>query len=345
MTKDLFNRLASAFQWPENAEIISIGSGLIHKTWKIVFDHSAYILQQINHHVFQQPETIDHNIRILHSWLKEKDPTYLFISPVPTISGNTLLETNDAFFRAYQFISGSHSVERVNTADQAFEAARQFGLFTSKLSSLPADKMKITIPRFHDLPFRYNQFIDACANGNPKRIQETNKIISELIEKEYIVRQYEGFIQNPESKKRITHHDTKISNVLFNDEEKGLCVIDLDTVMPGYFISDIGDMLRTYICPVSEEEHDTSQINIRKDFITAVHEGYMSEMGAKLSTFERNHFLFSGNYMIYMQALRFLTDYLQNDRYYGAKYPDHNLVRAGNQIHLLNEFISATKNK
>ena len=130
---------------------------------------------------------------------------------------------------------------------------------------------------------------------------------------------------------------------MFDGAGKGLCVIDLDTVMPGYFISDVGDMMRTYLCPVSEEEKDFSKINIRKNFYDAIVNGYLSEMGSELGEVEKQYFHYACEFMIYMQAIRFLTDHLNDDIYYGAKYEGHNFVRAGNQITLLErlqEFIS-----
>ena len=144
-------------------------------------------------------------------------------------------------------------------------------------------------------------------------------------------------------KKGVTHHDTKISNVLFDKSDKGLCVIDLDTVMPGYFISDVGDMLRTYLSPVNEEEKDLSRIEVRDDYFKAIAEGYLSEMKEELSQKEKEHFVYSGKFMIYMQALRFLTDYFKDDTYYGSKYPGHNLVRATNQATLLKKLTQKEK--
>jgi len=131
--------------------------------------------------------------------------------------------------------------------------------------------------------------------------------------------------------------------VLFNEANKGVCVIDLDTIMPGYFISDVGDMLRTYVCPVSEEATDLDTIIIRKDFIQAIQDGYFSEMKNELSAFEQDHFYFAGEFMIYMQALRFLTDYLNNDIYYGRRYEKHNYNRAMNQVILLQLFMESTE--
>ena len=127
--------------------------------------------------------------------------------------------------------------------------------------------------------------------------------------------------------------------MLFDSAGKGLCVIDLDTVMPGYFISDVGDMMRTYLSPVNEEESETDKIIIRKDFYEAIVQGYLSEMGPELTETEKEQFHFSGLFMVYMQALRFLTDHINNDVYYGSRYEGQNLVRAINQATLLKRLI------
>ena len=141
----------------------------------------------------------------------------------------------------------------------------------------------------------------------------------------------------------MTHHDTKISNVLFDEEGHGLCVIDLDTVMPGYFISDFGDMMRTYLSPVSEEEKDLSKIEIREEYFKAIADGYLHEMQNELTPTEKDHLVYAGKFLTYMQALRFLTDHLNNDVYYGAKYEGHNFVRAINQVALLKKMIDKEK--
>jgi Ser/Thr protein kinase RdoA (MazF antagonist) len=146
-------------------------------------------------------------------------------------------------------------------------------------------------------------------------------------------------LSDPAFKRRVTHHDTKISNVLFDNQDKGLCVIDLDTVMPGYFISDVGDMLRTYLCPVSEEEKDFSKIIVRDEFYKAIINGYKEEMKNELTEKENKYFFYAGKFMIYMQALRFITDHINDDIYYGAKYEGQNLVRASNQMVLLQRYL------
>lgn len=155
-----------------------------------------------------------------------------------------------------------------------------------------------------------------------------------------IVTQFESIKQNPQFKIRVTHHDTKISNVLLDYNNNGLCVIDLDTVMPGYFFSDAGDMIRTYLSPVSEEESNLAKIEIRQEYFEALAKGYFSQMNQQLTAEEKDHFVYAGKFMIYMQAIRFLTDYLNNDIYYGCKYEGHNFVRAGNQFTLLEKLIA-----
>ncbi len=199
--------------------------------------------------------------------------------------------------------------------------------------------MHETIPHFHDLNLRYNQFLKAIKDGNKNRIDYSEKIIQALQQHKNIVDTYNDSITNPSFKKRVTHHDTKISNVLFDENNTGICVIDLDTVMPGYFISDVGDMLRTYLSPAGEEEINFNLVEVRDEYFKAVAEGYLCEMKSELSPEEIHAFVYAGKFMIYMQALRFITDYLNNDIYYGSKYELQNSNRAQNQLYLLEHLI------
>jgi len=236
----------------------------------------------------------------------------------------------------FPFVPNSHTLNVPEKPQQAYEAAAQFGRFTRYLSGLDVTALQITLPDFHNLPLRYRQFDKALKTGNQERVAEAATLIALVKAHESILHTYasvkSGFVT------RVTHHDTKISNVLFDEQDKGLCVIDLDTVMPGYFISDVGDMMRTYLSPVSEEEQDFTKIMIRPEFYKAIVSGYLSEMGELLNETEKQHIHFAGEFMIYMQAIRFLTDHLNNDQYYGETYPGHNLVRAGNQLTLLQQF-------
>ncbi len=320
------------------------GTGLINHTWKVSYKDNDYILQRINDNVFKQPADITCNISLLAAYLKQYHPDYFFVAPVKTTDGREMVHLKDeGYFRMFPFVPGSHSKNVLETPEEAFEAASQFGKFTKLLDEIPVDQLKISIPDFHNLSLLYQNFLTAQKKGNPTRINETEELTIELLNHAEIVTTYENIISNSNFKQRVTHHDTKISNVLFNDAGKGLCVIDLDTVMPGYFISDVGDMMRTYLSPVSEEEKDFSKIIIREEFYEAIVNGYYNEMKEVLTETEKNILFYAGTFMIYMQAIRFLTDYLNDDRYYGSKYPGHNLLRAGNQATLLQRLFEKEK--
>lgn len=316
------------------------GSGLINHTWKITTPDKNYILQRVNHQVFSEPENISSNISQIAAYLQLHHPEYSFAAPVISNTGLQMIYVKDeGYFRMFPFVPGSHSKNIVETPEQAFEAAAQFARFTKMLSGFNIDKLKITIPQFHDLSLRYQQFLDALQKGNKERILETAELIQSLKNNRAIADEYEKIKSNSSFKLRVTHHDTKISNVLFNAEDKGICVIDLDTVMPGYYISDVGDMMRTYLSPVDEEEKDFSKIEIREEFYKAIVEGYYSEMKEELSEIEKQYFFYAGKFIIYMQSLRFLTDYLNDDVYYGAAYEGQNFIRAKNQLILLQKLI------
>jgi Ser/Thr protein kinase RdoA (MazF antagonist) len=317
-----------------------IQQGLINHTWKITAGQKEYILQRVNDQVFKKPQDIAHNIAAIGSYLKQQQPDYFYVNAINTINGTTLVHHDQGWFRLFPFVKGSNTLNTVSVPEQAYEAASQFGSFTSILKGFDTHQLKVTIASFHDLALRYNQFLDALKNGNQNRIKESTELIKQLIQWSFIVEQYEEIKKNPAFKIRVTHHDCKISNVLFDKNDKGVCVIDLDTVMPGYFFSDVGDMMRTYLSPVSEEEKDFSKIDIRSDFYQAIIRGYLQEMNDELTSIEKEHFFYAGIFMIYMQALRFLTDHLNDDMYYGSKYPGHNFTRAGNQVVLLQLLMS-----
>lgn len=341
--KLLFSVL-SAFGFKENTMIEPIGNGLINKTWKVTGSDQDYILQQVNQSVFETPEHIAHNIRAIATYLQGFDHQYRFVAPIVSTKGNELEYLEDeGYFRLFPFVTGSHSINVVGSAKEAYEAAAQFGRFTKLLAGFDIGKLKITIPDFHHLSLRYFRFQQALRTGDHQRRAQAQALINTLILHNSIVKTYEWILTCPDFKLRVTHHDTKISNVLFDEQNMGICVIDLDTVMPGYFISDVGDMMRTYLSPVNEEEGDFTKILIRDDFYKAIVQGYYSEMKEKLTPTEKQYFFFAGKFMIYMQALRFMTDYLNNDVYYGASYSDHNLIRATNQVVLLQRLIEKEK--
>jgi Ser/Thr protein kinase RdoA (MazF antagonist) len=335
----MLDQVLSAYGFSNNVSVTPHGTGLINRTWLVRNGKELYILQQLNHQVFTDPEAVAENIEMVGRYLADHYPGIIFPRPVTSLNGQTLIKTADNnYYRLYPFIKDSVTIDVVHTPGEAFEAARQFGGFTRMLSDFPAGRLHDTLPDFHNLSLRYKAFHDALSTGLPERIGRSGQLIEYLAEQQHLVTRYEEILDNPGFKLRVTHHDTKISNVLFDKQGHGICVIDLDTLMPGYFISDVGDMLRTYLCPVTEEEGDTSAIRVRLEYFEAIVQGYMEEMADVLTPVEKESFVYAGEFMLYMQALRFLTDYLIGDKYYGSRYEGHNYVRALNQATLLQRF-------
>jgi Ser/Thr protein kinase RdoA (MazF antagonist) len=320
-------------------EVKPLGEGLINHTYIVQSGNDAYVLQKINTAVFKNPAAIAHNIQLITGYLAAHSPDYFFVAPISSVYGNQMEYINEGYYRVFPYVKGSHAKSVVQNEEQAFEAGYQFGLFTSALNCLDANDLQITIPDFHNLTLRYEQFASALTSGNQDRIDASKYQIQFLQDHKWIADFFETMKSNPNFKLRPTHHDTKISNLLFNDHDKGICVIDLDTLMPGYFISDLGDMFRTYLCAVSEEETDFSKVLVRPDIYKAIVRGYLKGAGDMLSRDEVEQVYYAGLFMIYMQALRFLTDFINDDVYYGAKYPLHNYNRATNQIKLLEDYI------
>lgn len=319
-----------------NAEVLA--SGLINNTWKVVSGKEEYILQRVNHNVFRKPFDVAENMQRIKVFLAKQNPDYLFVAPLTTLEGAELVYLeNDGYFRLFPFVKGSHTINVVTHPDQAFQASYQFGKFTRLLANFNADILHATIPDFHNLTLRYKQFEDSLSLGNPERIRESEEAIKQIKDHTAIVDAYQRIQKSKSIRNRVTHHDTKISNVLFDDQEKGICVIDLDTVMPGYFFSDVGDMMRTYLSPANEEEKNLDLVEVRDDFFKAIVQGYLSKMRDELSAAEKELILYAGHFLIYMQAIRFLADHFNNDTYYGARYPGQNYIRATNQLRLLQQ--------
>ncbi|MBW0176808.1 aminoglycoside phosphotransferase family protein [Sediminibacterium sp.] len=333
---DSFEQITTA------VHIERMGNGLINSTWKIAGADGSYILQKVNDQVFRDPFIIEHNLKKIAEHIRLHYPAYALPLPLKNREGKELLYVaGNGYFRMFHFLEDSVCNTVVNNSKQAFEAARQFAGFARRLNALDTKELGNPIEDFHNLTLRYQHFETAVTTAQPSRLMAAKELINFLQEHSGIVTQFQNMVKSGSMLLRPMHHDTKISNVLFDQQDRGLAVIDLDTVMPGYFISDLGDMIRTFTCTANEEETDFNKVTIREDFFEAIINGYLSEMKDILTASERNLLVYAGEFMIYMQCLRFATDYLENDRYYGAKYPDHNLNRALNQKKLLEELIQA----
>jgi aminoglycoside phosphotransferase (APT) family kinase protein len=340
-----FEKIAQSFGLnPQFLEYKPYGSGLINRTYYLLnkLDNQAFILQKVNHFIFKQPEIIAQNwLQVAHH-LHQKFPDYPFQSFVFTQLGQAYYYDDEGSpWRLIPFVPNSFTYDTLHQPQLAQEAARQFAHFSGLLTDLDTSTMAASIPDFHNLSVRYRQFEAAGAATSPSRLAKADKLIEYLLRMQSIEQTFRDLAKNPSIKPRVMHHDTKISNILFaQDTRQFLGIIDLDTLMPGYFISDLGDMLRTCLNPSPEDETDLEKIAPRDDFFRAIMQGYLSEMSPFLSVAEKDLIFYAGEFMIYMQALRFLTDYLNNDPYYQIHYPQQNLHRAINQTQLLKKYIA-----
>jgi len=329
--------ILKAYNLTENQfEVTPITAGYINKTYKLTGEKS-FVLQRINNNVFKQPEVVASNIRHASEYLAQHHPEYLFLSGVKTLEGTDMVYDHDGFpWRLFPYIPDTITINKVATEEEAFNAASGFALLTKNLAGCDTTVFKPTINRFHDLVWRYQQFKEALAGASDDRKQEAIDTINTCKQFEFLVKQYNDLITSAALPSRIMHNDTKINNILFDrSTRKAVCVIDLDTLMPGYFIYDLGDMIRTFVSPVDEEEKDLSKVVVRKNILDALLKGYLYEMDGILTKGERNAIFFSGQMMTYIMALRMLADFLNGDVYYQTTYPKQNLIRARNQLRLL----------
>jgi Ser/Thr protein kinase RdoA (MazF antagonist) len=331
------NNVLTAYQIdPDQYTITRVGTGHIHETFRLD-GRPSYILQRINKNVFTKPEVIASNLRAASEYLREHHPDFLFLSTIQTRDGNEMIYDAEGYpWRLFPYIENSITIDEVSSANEAFSAASAFAKLTRNLDGIDIDKFSPTIDRFHDLTWRWEQFEAAQDTAKMERLKAAESIIKACKDFSWLVRKYDDLTRKGILIKRIMHNDTKINNILFDGTtRKALCAIDLDTLMPGYFIYDLGDMIRTFVSPVNEEEKDLSKVVFREPIFTALVEGYMSEMKSVLKKEEMEHIAFGGLMMTYIMAIRMLTDFLNNDVYYHTTYPGQNLTRASNQFHLL----------
>jgi Ser/Thr protein kinase RdoA (MazF antagonist) len=331
---------------PGNISVQQIGSGHINSTYLLSLTDrpEQYILQHINQRVFADPNAIANNINAIALHLGKYYPNYHFPSPIVTLGGDLMAVHNGAYWRLLPFVQKTTAFDVLTNPIQAYEAAKQFGKLSRLLDQFDATTLQPTIVGFHDLSWRYEQFHFALNQADPVLTVHAKREIEAALNHHFILTYYQSFEHSKDFPDRVMHHDTKISNVLLDSiDYHGVCVIDLDTLMPGKFISDIGDMMRTYLSAFSENETDFSKVKIRIPYFKALVEGYLSEMGPVLTPTEKDLILFSGKYIVYMQALRFLTDYLNGNIYYPISYPTQNLDRAKNQFKLLKELFESEK--
>ena len=315
-----------------------INGGLINHSYRISSEHKQDILlQKINKNVFPRPDHVQENYMAIWEYLNAGPAGLQLPSPKRCSKGNTfMIDRNKNYWRAFDFIENSCMHPVAENPGQANDTSRAFARFTSSLIDFNTSHLYEVIPGFHNLSHRYSQFEEALNGKSHEQTAIASPVIEELKQREQYKKFYETIEGSSEFPLRVMHHDAKIANVLFNSVSgKVICLVDFDTIMPGYFFSDLGDMIRSMACCENEESDNFNNICIRKDFYDSIVTGYLDVIGNQLTPAEKRHIHYSGLLMSYMQALRFLTDYLNGNVYYQTRYPDHNFIRAKNQLILL----------
>jgi aminoglycoside phosphotransferase (APT) family kinase protein len=312
------------------------GSGLIHRSYCVTVTTGArFLLQRINTHVFPQPIELMENIDRVTAHLGSLAATNACraLTLIPALDGRTFaVDADGMYWRLYRYIEGTRTIEHVESAEQCFQVARAFGDFQLQLTTLPPPRLHDTIPGFHSTPQRIARLESAIAADTANRVKFAGPEIDFVQSRISLAR----VLLDAGMPERVTHNDTKINNVLL-DENTGqaVCVIDLDTVMPGLAVYDFGDMVRTATCAAPEDELDLSRIHARFDYFEALARGYLSGAGSFLTRTEKELLTAAGKLITFEQGVRFLWDYLQGDLYYPVSRDAHNLDRSRTQFRLL----------
>jgi hypothetical protein len=296
------------------------------------------MLQRINHNVFKNPIALMENIQRVTSHLalqaaSEPDCGRRVLTLIPSREGMAWHRDDDGnYWRVYRFIEKAHSYGAVESTGQAFQAAKTFGRFQQLLVSLPAPRLHDTIADFHHTPKRFMALEQAIASDVANRAI----LVKPEIDFAFAHQSIANVLLDANLPERVTHNDTKFNNVMLDDATgEGICVIDLDTVMPGLALHDFGDMVRTTTSPANEDEQDLSRVTIQFPMFEALVRGYLTSAGGFLTKSEKQHLVASGKLMTFEQGIRFLTDYLAGDAYYKVHRDGHNLDRCRTQFKLV----------
>ncbi len=328
----------------EERDITPTGNGHINDTFKVTARPASpfdYILQRINHHIFTDVDALQSNIENVTAHIRRKlekkgehDIDRKVIKVVKEKStGKSYFFDGESYWRVMVFIDDALTRESI-TPENARHAGVAFGQFQMMLSDIP-DKIDESIPDFHNMELRLRQFSDAIDADKAGRRKEVAALIDQLIERSEHACLAEKLFREDRLPKRICHCDTKINNMLFDRNGEVLCVIDLDTVMPSFIFSDYGDFLRTAANKGDEDDRNLDRVEFDMEIFKAFTEGYLKVASDFLTDVEIENLPYAAERFAYMQAVRFLTDYLNGDTYYKTAYPEHNLVRTKAQFKLL----------
>ncbi|MDG1805672.1 aminoglycoside phosphotransferase family protein [Flavicella sp.] len=319
-----------------------LASGHINDTYFIETDESPfYVLQRINHGVFHDvPGLIENKVAVSDHLRKKlisqgKNANNV-LSFIKTKTGASYYKGDEGnYWNLMVFIENSVTHEIVTAEEIAFEGGKLFGEFLEMTNDFDASTLCEVIPKFHDMSFRYSQFYDSLKQASDERLLKASvyiDLVNQMKEEMHIL---QNLKESGAIKIRVTHNDTKISNALFDKNNKGLCVIDTDTVMPGIVHYDFGDAIRTICNTAAEDEKNLDLVKFNSAFYKAYKKGFLEKIGTAISEIESKYLITGAKSMIFIMAIRFLTDFLNGDIYYKTSYGEHNLDRSKNQFKLL----------
>ncbi len=334
--------LFDAFQF--DGELIDMkhyGNGHINDTYRVTTTQTTYIIQRINHYVFKRPDLLMANFRLVTEYLKEiikkenGDPLRQTLTIVQTKDGKDYYHDQDGnYYRAILFIDHTTSLESITNVHDFYQTGLAFGDFQAKLADFDASKLYETIPNFHHTPTRYQTFLKALEENKANRKENAQQEIAFILEHEQDTHR----LLDQNLPLRVTHNDTKLNNILFESKTmEPLCVIDLDTIMPGLAGYDFGDAIRSGATYALEDEPDLSKVQFDLELFKNFAKGFIEGSKGILTREEILSLPLAAKTITLETAIRFLSDYLDGDLYFKVDYPEHNLIRTRTQIKLVSD--------
>ncbi len=340
--------IASKFQTEgEIVELIPFGNGYINDTFRITCElpegkEIRYILQKMNNSIFKNPAELMENVMNVTKFLRKKiiaaggDPNRETLNVIPTKDGNNYLDNGEECWRMYIFIEGATCYDEVKTPEDFYNSAVSFGNFQRLLSDYPAETLHETIVNFHNTVSRFADFKKAVEEDVCGRVQEVQEEIKFIFDREKDAHIICDALEEKRIPLRVTHNDTKLNNIMIDDKTgKGLCVIDLDTVMPGSALYDFGDSIRFGASTAAEDEVNLDLVTVNLELFDVYAKGFLEGCAGSLTEEEVRLFPAGAKVITFEQGMRFLTDYLQGDTYYKTSRPGHNLDRSRTQLKLV----------
>lgn len=327
-----------------------IRNGHINSTYSVGFSNSDgtqsnYLLQKINTFVFKEPEKLMQNIVGVTSFLREKilsengNPDRETLTVIPTKDGkNFFYDKTGGCWRCYRYIDDTYTFNTIDNPNVFYSAGKSFGKFQNMLADYPIETLCETIPKFHNTYSRFLDFVTAVKADEAKRADSVKAEIDFVLKRENDTKVLLDLIDKGFLPIKVTHNDTKLNNILFDcATNEGLCIIDLDTVMPGLSLYDFGDSIRFGASTASEDEKDLSKVSMSLELFKAYVDGYLSAAAKSLTKSEVENLAFSAKLMTLECGMRFLTDFLNGDKYFKTDYPLHNLDRCRTQLKLVED--------